>query len=82
MIDVAPFLTVSRERAQVCLTRAINDHGGVYPERILLGERDLKSLRRNMDLRHGYHGKPLDILRIPVEAGDIADGMIGFEWSE
>lgn len=82
MIEFLSFPVASRERAQIRLTAAVQ-HAGRYPERLLLGVADYKNLRRNMEARHGYQNKPLDILGIPVvEDVETPDRQIGFEWSE
>lgn len=82
MIRLATFPVTSRERAQIRLTQAVVEHQNVYPRRILLGPVDYKNLRRNMENRHGFLGKPLQVLNVPIVEGDVPLGQIGFEWED
>ncbi len=76
---VLTFPTPARERAQL---RAIEAHNtrGAWPTRMLLNAHDLTGFALNMR-KNGYHnGKPLDVLNIPVVAGQVDKGYVRFVW--
>lgn len=84
MILTLPIAT--RERVMLRLHEA-HAAEGAMPTRIVLGPADHKRLSRDM-IRYGfvpskYLPKPIHVLNVPiVQAEDVEERTIRFEWSE
>lgn len=75
------FPVQTRERAQIRFCEA-EQARGKRPTKIIISATDHARLKKRM-ARHGYHrGKPLDVFFIPIVAGDVPNGQIGFEFGE
>ena len=71
----------TRERVLIRTLEAQAMHGGALPRRIDLSAHDHMRLKLDMR-RYGFHGKPLDVLNVPIRPGAVRDGLISFNWDE
>ena len=72
------FPSATRERAMIRLHEA-EALRNARPARIWVGALDYDRLRLDMR-RYGYHKKPLDVLNVPIQCGEVPRGVIAFEW--
>ncbi|MDE2096583.1 MAG: hypothetical protein KGL39_04995 [Patescibacteria group bacterium] len=79
MIFTLPIPT--RERLVLRLLEAQSAKNGVLPSKIVVGVKEYEKVKFDMR-RYGFHNRPLHIMGIPIEAGDIDRSVVKFEWRE